>query len=286
MREELLKLDLQFFADGEGSETSEGVTETEPAEQSTETVSEGAEDTGVNDVEPTEPQPQSAETNRAFAEMRRRMEAAERKAADIDAIYAKQFGAYSNPETGQPIRSAKDYADAMAAQERIRAREQLKENNIDPALIDNMIANSPVVRQAQEATNELNSYRAQKQLDEDLKKILTFDNRFSSIEELKADPSMMEVAEYVVAHPGVRADEAYKIINYERLTSSNGAAAKQAAINSIKGKNHLATGAALNVDDNTEDIPAAQLQMYKDAFPDKTLKEIKSLYNKAIGLRR
>lgn len=286
MREELLKLDLQFFADGEGSETSEGVTETEPAEQSTETVSEGAEDTGVNDVDPTEPQPQSAETNRAFAEMRRRMEAAERKAADIDAIYAKQFGAYSNPETGQPIRSAKDYADAMAAQERIRAREQLKENNIDPALIDNMIANSPVVRQAQEATNELNSYRAQKQLDEDLKKILTFDNRFSSIEELKADPSMMEVAEYVVAHPGVRADEAYKIINYERLTSSNGAAAKQAAINSIKGKNHLATGAALNVDDNTEDIPAAQLQMYKDAFPDKTLKEIKSLYNKAIGLRR
>lgn len=285
MREKLVELDLQFFADGEG-ETSESVNTQEVAEPETETVSEEAEETGVENVESTEPQPQSAETNRAFAEMRRRMEAAERKAADIDAMYAKQFGAYSNPETGQPIRSAKDYADAMAAQERIRAREQLKENNIDPALIDNMIANSPVVRQAQEATNELNSYRAQKQLDEDLKKILTFDNRFSSIEELKADPSMMEVADYVSTHPGVRADEAYKIINYERLTSSNGAAAKQAAINSIKGKNHLATGAALNVDDNTEDIPASQLQMYKDAFPDKTLKEIKSLYNKAIGLRR
>jgi len=285
MREKLVELDLQFFADGEG-ETSESVNTQEAAEPETETVSEEAEETGVENVESTEPQPQSAETNRAFAEMRRRMEAAERKAADIDAMYAKQFGAYSNPETGQPIRSAKDYADAMAAQERIRAREQLKENNIDPALIDNMIANSPVVRQAQEATNELNSYRAQKQLDEDLKKILTFDNRFSSIEELKADPSMMEVADYVSTHPGVRADEAYKIINYERLTSSNGAAAKQAAINSIKGKNHLATGAALNVDDNTEDIPASQLQMYKDAFPDKTLKEIKSLYNKAIGLRR
>ena len=282
----LLPMNLQFFADGEeGGETSENTQEV--AEPETVTVSEEAEGTESVTEEAADPQPQSAETNRAFAEMRRRMEAAERKAADIDAMYAKQFGSYSNPETGEPIRSAKDYAEAMAAQERIKAREQLKQNNIDPALIDNMIANSPVVRQAQEATNELNSYRAQRQLEEDLKKILTFDNHFSSLDELKADPIMGEVAQYVSSHPGVRADEAYKIVNYDRAKSSSGEAAKQATINSIKGKNHLATGAAINVDDGgLEDIPADQVEMYKYAFPDKTMKEIKALYNKAIGRRR
>jgi len=283
MKKELfMPMNLQFFADGEGAES---VNTQEVAAPETETVSEGTEDTGVEEVESTEPQPQSPETNRAFAEMRRRMEAAERKAADIDTMYAQQFGSYTNPETGEPIRSAKDYVEAMAAQERIKAKEQLRENNIDPSLIDKLIANSPVVRQAQEATQELNNFRVQQQIDEDLKKILAIDSRFGSLDELKADPSMSEVADYCQSHPGVRADEAYKIINFDRLSSQRVGAAKQAAINQVKGKNHLNTGAALNVDDDLEDIPPEQLESYKEAFPDKTIKEIKALYNKAKALR-
>ena len=89
-----------------------------------------------------------------------------------------------------------------------------------------------------------------------------------------------------VNHPGMRFSEAYKLVNFDRLTSSKGEAAKQAAINQVKGKNHLATGAALNVNDGMEDIPVEALTMYKEAFPEKTMQELKALYNKALGARR
>ena len=285
MKRFLIPMNLQYFADGEGTESA---NTSEVAEQTTETVETADTETETDSVteEVAEPQTQSAETNRAFADMRRRMEAAERKAAEVDALYAKQFGGYSNPETGQPIRSAADYAEAMAAQERIKAREELKANNINPDLIDNLIAQSPVVRQAEAATRELNQYRMQQQISEDLNKILALDKRFNSIEQLMSDPIMGEVAGYIEQHPGIRADEAYKIVNYDRALTSNTAAAKQAAINSIKGKNHLATGTALNVDDSAEDIPAQQLEMYKEAFPGKTVKELKALYNRALSARK
>ena len=285
----LLPMNLQFFADGEEG-GGEGENVAEVAEQPTETVSEATESAGEESEgateETTDPQPQSAETNRAFAELRRRAEAAEKKAAELDNYYATQFGQYTNPETGQPIKSAEDYIRAMAAQERVKAREQLRENNIDPALVDNLIANSPIVKQAEAATKELNQFRLKQQINEDLSKILALDDSYSSVDELMRDPIMSDVVAFVEEHPGIRADEAYKIVNFDKLRSSAQAAAKQAAVNSVKGKNHLTTGAALNVDDGGVDIPADQIEMYKDAFPDKTLKEIKALYNKAIGLRR
>ena len=286
MKKNLINLDLQFFAEGEGEAS---VNSQEAAEPETDTTNvDSTPETETNSVteEAAEPQTQSAETNRAFADMRRKMEAAERKAAELDNLFASQFGQYSNPETGQPIKSAQDYLAAMQAQERAKAKEELRANNIDPNLIDNLIANSPIVKQAEAATAELNQFRVRQQMTEDLHKILAIDNSFSSVEELMQSPVMNDVVSFIESHPGIRADEAYKIVNFDRLSSSKGEAAKQAAINQVKGKNHLATGAAVNVDESAEDIPASQLEMYKEAFPGKTIKEIKALYNRALSARK
>ena len=286
MKKNLIELNLQYF--GEEGESS-GENETVVAEQSTEetTVESTSETETEGETEDTAtPQTQSAETNRAFANMRREAEAAKKAQADMDRMFAEQFGQYTNPETGQPIKSAKDYLDAMAAQERAKAKEELRANNINPELIDNLIANSPIVKQAEAAAEELNQYRVRQQMNEDLHKILALDKSFDSVEALMQSPIMNDVVAFVESHPGIRADEAYKIVNYDRALTSNTAAAKQAAINSIKGKNHLATGTALNVDDTAEDIPAGQLEMYKDAFPGKPIKELKALYNKALSARK
>jgi hypothetical protein len=281
-----IPMNLQFFAEGEGDvESSENVSEvadqtTGEGEESTET--ESAETT----EEVTEPQFDTEKANAAFANMRREAEAAKKAQADLDRMFAEQFGQYKNPETGQPIKSAQDYLNAMAAQERAKAKEELRANNIDPNLIDNLIANSPIVKQAEAATAELNQFRVRQQMTEDLHKILAIDNSFSSVEELMQSPVMNDVVSFIESHPGIRADEAYKIVNFDRLSSSKGEAAKQAAINQVKGKNHLATGAAVNVDESAEDIPASQLEMYKEAFPGKTIKEIKALYNRALSARK
>lgn len=287
MRKEmdLIPMNLQFFAEGEGegdSANTEAVAEpqTEPVSTSEPDGTEGVTE------EPADPQPkgQSPEANAAFAEMRRRAEAAERKNAEIDAIFAQQYGGFTNPETGQPIRGAKDYYEAVAAQERMKVRSEMQEKGVDPQLIDNMIANSPLVRESRQAVAELNNIRAQQQLDADFNQILALDPTLGSKDDILNDPAMPLIVQKVQS--GMSLVDAYKIVNFEKLSSSREAAAKQATINQVKGKSHLATGTSLNVNEEGEDIPAELQEMYKDAFPDKTPQERRALYNKALNTRR
>ena len=273
--EELVRMNLQFFAEGESVE-AEGVNETELAQQSD---LEGEEVSNESETEEVaEPQTQTAEANAAFANMRRQLEAAKRQQREVDEMYARQYGNFSNPETGQPIRSAKDYFDAMAAQERVNARAQMQEKGIDPSIIDSMIANSPVIRQAKAATEELNGLRAQQMLENDYKEILELDPSLNSTDEILNDPLMPLMMDKVAR--GMSLVDAYKIVNFDKLSSQKGQAAKQAAINQVKSKNHLATGAALNVADAGDEIPSNLVEKFKETFPDKSMKELKALYNK------
>lgn len=276
---ELFPMNLQFFAEGEG----EGETAPEAAAPVEEAAT-SEEPTGEAAEESTEPQFDTDKQNAAFAQMRRRMEAAERKAAEVDALYAKQFEGYTNPETGAPIRSARDYADALAAQQRLQAREKLEQANVDPDLIDNLIANSPVLRQAEEAMAELNQIRTEQAIEEDIKEVLKLDTSLTSREDLFKDPSFAKVLERVLG--GMNLVDAYKLENFERLTGSKTAAAKQAVINQVKGQSHLTNGTAITSTDSLEDIPPNMLEMYKEAFPDKSMKDLKALYNKSISNRR
>ena len=281
-----IPMNLQFFAEGEENvESSENVSEvadqtTGEGEVSTET--ESAEST----EEVTEPQFDTEKANAAFANMRRQLEAANKRQRDIDSMYARQYGQYTNPETGQPIRSAEDYFNAMAAQERMNARAQMQASGIDPSLIDNMINNSPVIRQAQEATAELNNIRSQQMLEEDFKEVLKLDPSLTSVEDIVNDPNYAKVVDYCMRVPGVRFTDAYKIVNFDKLSTNASAAAKQQAINQVKSKNHLATGTAINADSGLEDIPADQIDKFQNAFPGRSAKELKALYNKALKARK
>lgn len=281
---DLLAMNLQFFADGDEAGEVEGVNETDTADQS-ETAE--IEDTGSESVteEVAEPQIQSNEVNAAFANMRRRAEAAEREKAELDALFARQYGNLVNPETNKPIRSAKDYYEALAAQERMNARADMQQKGIDPSVIDNMIANSPAVRQAQAATAELNNFRAQQLMEEDFREVLKLDHSLSTVDDIVNDPSYAAVVDYVQRVPGIRFSDAYKIVNFDKLSAAKGEATKQATINSVKSKNHLATGAAVNVNEGGEDIPANLVESYKELFPDKSMKELRALYNKTISNR-
>ena len=279
---DLMAMNLQFFAEDEGAE-GEGVNEAEIAEQpeTADVDTDANVDKGATE-ETAEPQrqEQSKETNAAFANMRRELEAMKRQQQEIDESYTRQYGHLVNPETNQPIRGARDYFEALAAQERMNAREQLKQANVDPSLIDKMIQNSPVIRQAEAATAELKNIRARQMMEEDFKEVLKMDPTLSSQEDIIKADNYQDVVSYVQTHPGMRFSDAYKLVNFDRLASSKGEAAKQAAINQVKGKNHLVTGAALNVNDGMEDIPVEALEMYKEAFPDKPMKELRRLHRK------
>lgn len=280
---DLLAMNLQYFAEeGDSADVSEAETVEQPEGESAEV--EPQETEGVNEEATAEPQFQSDKANAAFASMRRELEAARKAQAEVDALYAKQFGNYTNPETGQPIRSARDYSEAMLAQERLQARQKLQENNIDPNIIDSLIANSPVVRQAEATMAELTNMRAQQEVDKDIAEVLKLDPTLTSKDAIMNDPSFPLVLEKVQS--GMRLVDAYKLVNFDRLSSSNTAAARQAAINQVKGQSHLSNAAGLNVQDNAEDIPASMVENFKELFPGKSMKDLKALYNKTLQSRR
>lgn len=275
----MLEMDLQFFAE-EGSETPEAAApETSEAEETGEsTGSEGEE---------SAPAPQTAEQNHVFAEIRRRAEADaqkkyEARLAAIDREYAQRFKGYTNPETGAPIQSAADYVEAMAAQERAQARSQMQEAGIDPEMLDRAIANSPAVRHAEEIERQNQQFQAQQMLDEDMRAIIDFDPTIGSAQDVIAQDNFHDVVAYCQQHPGTRLSDAYKLVNFDRISEARLQAGKQAAINQAKGKSHLQTTTATSDSDKSEDIPADQVAKWEQWFPDKTPKERRALYNKAI----
>ena len=121
MKNTLLDLNLQFFADGEvGAEEQEAA---DPVTDVTEDSSTSTEETETTEnTESTEPSNvQSAEENAKYAAARRRAEAEfYQKQQTMDAEFAKRFEGCENPITHQPIKTQKDYFDALDAQETLQ----------------------------------------------------------------------------------------------------------------------------------------------------------------------
>jgi hypothetical protein len=77
--------------------------------------------------------------------------------------------------------------------------------------------------------------------------------------------------------------DAYKLANYSTLSAKNTAAAKQAAINQINGKNHLeATSNGRATNDEMADVPASLAATWKSMNPGLTEAEIKVKYNEFL----
>jgi hypothetical protein len=80
--------------------------------------------------------------------------------------------------------------------------------------------------------------------------------------------------------------DAYKIVNFDRLSSSKTAAARQAVVNQVKGQAHLSNAPGLNANDSMEDIPASMLETFQERFPEKSAKELKALYNRTLKAKK
>lgn len=271
-----LPLDLQFFAE------DDSVNEPEVAEP----VEEPSVDEGENDAEPAEQQ--TPEQNAQYAAIRRRAEydaqvKYQNEQARLDNMYAEKFRGLTNPETGAPIRGAADYFEALAAQERMQAKEEMQNAGIDPSLLDRAIANSPLIRQAEAAIAQNTQRESQRMVEEDMQKIIAFDPQVSNEQDIVSQDNFTEVVHYCETHPGMRLADAYKLVNFDRLSSNRAKAAEQGAINQARSKNHLSTPSGISSDDKTVDIPQNQLELWRDFFPDKSPKELRKIYNKSIG---
>ena len=273
----LLDLDLQHFADEEIAdvEASEAV---EPTEEPTEEVNE---ETGEKegDAEPTE---QTAEENARYAAIRRRAEEDARRKydAEIGAMnqqVAAMCQGVTHPVTGRPITTVGEYMDALAIQQRQANEQELQEKGVDPQVINRMIAQNPVVMQAQHVIEQSQMRSAEYALQTDFAEVQKLDPSIKTVQDLAMLPNFNEMLT-LIDRNNLSLVDAYKLTNYGRSND----AARQQAINQMRGKEHLAsqpTGVATENDD--VEVPAEIMKSWK--AEGRKEKDIRALYKKVAG---
>lgn len=258
----------------------ENLTTTEETTVDVDTTETEVDTQGEEDAEPAEPQevedqaPEQPVDVNAIAAAARRKAEAEMKARDAE--YARRFGNLVNPKTGEPIRSERDYLAALDAQEEMKAKEQLKQSGVDPNLLDNLIANNPAVRQAQAVMAQAQQQATIGQINADVAELGRLDPSIVSLETVPPDVIRMSMERQMSLV------DAYKIVNFGQVNSSQQAAIQQAAINQAKGKSHLNPVNGVAVQDNSVDIPQSELARWKAYFPEKSAEELKKLYNDTL----
>lgn len=276
-----IPLNLQFFAENvDGAEeTSENTAEV--AEQSQEQGSEeqGAEQQDTENKESEDAsaqQPWKNQQNAGFAAARRQAEAELRAR---DARYAERFKGFTNPLTGAEIRSEADYFAALDAQEELSRRQELEQAGIDPSVLDELIARNPAIRQAQQILAQTQEQENVRQLEAELEQLNKLDPSVKTIDDILQSPSRGAILKKVNA--GYSLLDAYKIVNFDKLTTANTAASKQAAINAMRGKEHMTPTGGVTDTSTDMEIPVAELGRWKEMFPDASEKELKEKYTRA-----
>lgn len=272
-----MELNLQLFADGDETTIDTGVEATEVTEP---LVTEGTDTTESveTEVEETAPaEPQTVDVNAIYAAARRKAEAeAKEKQAKVDAEYKARFGKYTNPLTGKPIETQADYLEALDAQQRQNAENELRQKGVDPSIIQQMVENSPAVKQANAYLQKVQADEVKRRIDAEVKEIHELD---SSIDSLEKVPK--EVVEMCAQIKGLSLVQAFKIANYGKTDVSKADAIRQQTVNQIKGKSHLAPMTGVTTSTEVE-IPNSEKAMWEAMFPDKTYAERRKLYNNQL----
>ena len=281
---------LENVASVETQEVAAPGTQEETVNQTeTQTEQNAEQESGAEGAEVAAAETKTEEDSR-FANVRRKAEEEARlkyesQYRQINDDVKRLFGGYKNPETGKAIETMADYLEAYEAQQRLAQQEELRQKGIDPNMLNEIINNSPVVRQAQAAMEQQIKSESERKLAEDLKELGKIDPSIKSTEDLLNHPSYPQIYEYVSKH-GLSLPDAYKLANYSTLNARQEAAVKQAAINQVKGKNHLeTTGKGVADGDNLVDVPESTLREYRKFYPDLTDHELKVKYNSFLTIK-
>lgn len=254
-------------------------------------VQEAAEPVVTDNNDPAEGQePQDngrTEEDTRFANVRRKAEEDARmkyetRQNQLNDEVKRLFGGYAHPTTGMPIESMEQYLEAVAIQQRMQQEEALKEKGVDPELINTMINNSPVIRQANQILQDNLKNDALNRLKADLQIVSEIDPSIQSESDLAKHESYEQVVELVSKH-GLSLPEAFKLANYDSISAKRTSAVKQAAINQARGKDHLeGSTSGVAVSESGVDIPLSEIATWREYYPGLSDAELKKKYNRTL----
>lgn len=264
--------EVQEPADPAGEDTV-GENEQEPADPAGESQ-DGAED----EQKPSDESHhvQTDEENARYAAMRRKAEAdaEKRMNAELDKSIASL--GLTDPYTNKPITN---HAEMQAYRQRFveeQRKEMQEKAGMSPEDYKRFVDSLPEVQAGKAAQQKVMDLEIRAKIDSQMREIQMISPEIKSMEDLSKLDNFDKL--YDMVGKGYELADAYKVLNYDRLTAKAAEAAKQQALNSIGGKNHLQPVTTRG--QGAVPVPADVVAEYRALMPEATDAEIQAHYNK------
>lgn len=258
------------------TEDNVGANEQEAADPAGEShVEEGAE-TGQKPSDESSHHVQTDEENARYAAMRRKAEAdaEKRMNAELDKSIASL--GLTDPYTNKPITN---HAEMQAYRQRFveeQRKEMQEKAGMSPEDYQRFVDSLPEVQAGKAAQQKVMDLEIRAKIDSQMREIQMISPEIKSMEDLSKLDNFDKL--YDMVGKGYELADAYKVLNYDRLTAKAAEAAKQQALNSIGGKNHLQPVTPRGP--GAVPVPADVVAEYRALMPEATDAEIQAHYNK------
>lgn len=256
------------------TEDNVGANEQEAAEPAGESQ-DGAEDEQKPSDESSH-HVQTDEENARYAAMRRKAEAdaEKRMNAELDKSIASL--GLTDPYTNKPITN---HAEMQAYRQRFveeQRKEMQEKAGMSPEDYQRFVDSLPEVQAGKAAQQKVMDLEIRAKIDSQMREIQMISPEIKSMEDLSKLDNFDKL--YDMVGKGYELADAYKVLNYDRLTAKAAEAAKQQALNSIGGKNHLQPVTPRG--QGAVPVPADVAAEYRALMPEATDAEIQAHYNK------
>ena len=201
---------------------------------------------------------QTPEQNAAFAEMRRKADAAERKATDLETQrkrdnevarkYGKDYDVYSDADVEAQwgkSHGIKTVAEFEAALEKEAQEKEYKAKGIDPDAMNKLIENHPAIQAAK-------AQQGQAAINSEISELASEypDLKVKTLADMQALPNFEAIKEK--AYKGMTLLEAYEAVNRAEIRQKAKEEGAQGAIRNIGSKAHLGTEKSGNTQQGKE----------------------------------
>jgi len=255
-----LKLNLQLFAEGDPEPTeptepiepaSPPAEPTEPQEPSEPTLEPENKAEPPEAADPDQKPRQDPDTNKAFQDMRHKVQEMDRQLKERDAWVEKNYGQHG----------LKTWEDYQRQVDRERDLAYYEEKGVDPnvveEIVDKKLQNHPEVVKARQL--QIKAYESEQMTD--LNKRYGLDVK--TFEDVKSLPNGSAMVEKIMN--GYEWHEAYLITHYDQVQQKAAETARQAARNNQDSKAHLKTPTG-GGDVDTFVMPPDTLAEYRRMF--------------------
>lgn len=206
----------------------------------------------------------------------------DRSKAEMDAFFAA--AALKNTLTGKPITNMEEFNEWKQAFDAAKLQRDLKAGKLTPEGLQKVIEQTPAMKQVQqiaqkqeEADRQQSEAAAKARVDAEIAEIHKLDPTISEVKDLLKMPTAKEF--YALVKKGNSFLDAFRLANYDRLTTAAAEAAKQQAMNNARSKDHL-TGTGPQRGQGSSPVPPDEMAMFRLINPGATDAEIQAYYNK------